>query len=64
MMVTLSMKNYVLVEYTQDNGTTCDVVVGRLTELRILDKNTNIILISHAIPYGAKLFVKDGQEIQ
>ena len=51
------------VEYTQDNGTTCDVVVGRLTELRILDKNTNIILISHAIPYGAKLFVKDGQEI-
>lgn len=51
------------VEHTLDNGTTCDVVVGRLTELRILDKNTNIVLISHAIPYGAKLFVKDGQEI-
>jgi len=31
--------------------------------LRIVDKNTNIVLISHNIPYGAKLFVKDGQEI-
>ena len=51
------------VEYTQDNGQKCDVVVGRLTELRIVDKNTNIILISHTIPYGAKLFVKDGQEV-
>ena len=51
------------VEHVLDNGTTCDVVVGRLTELRILDKNTNIILISHAIPYGAKLFVKDGDEV-
>ena len=52
------------VEYTQDNGQKCDVVVGRLTELRIIDKNTNIILITHNIPYGAKLFVKDGQEIK
>ncbi|MDR2130715.1 MAG: DNA-directed RNA polymerase subunit beta' [Odoribacteraceae bacterium] len=51
------------VEHKVENGTTVDVVVGRLTELRIIDKNTNIILISHAIPYGARLFVKDGQEI-
>ena len=52
------------VEYVQENGQKCDVVVGRLTELRIIDKNTNIVLISHNIPYGAKLFVKDGQEIK
>ena len=52
------------VEYVQDNGQKCDVVVGRLTELRIIDKNTNIVLISHNIPYGTKLFVKDGQEIK
>jgi DNA-directed RNA polymerase subunit beta' len=41
-----------------------DVVVGRLTELRIIDKNTNIALTTHTIPYGAKLYVKDGQELK
>lgn len=41
-----------------------DVVVGRLTELRVVDKNTNITLNTHAIPYGAKLFIKDGQELK
>ena len=43
------------VEYAQENGQKCDVVVGRLTELRIIDKNTNIALISNNIPYGAKV---------
>jgi DNA-directed RNA polymerase subunit beta' len=51
------------VEHQIENGSVVDVVVGRLTELRIIDKNTNIVLVSHAIPYGARLFVKDGQEI-
>ncbi|MCH4896341.1 DNA-directed RNA polymerase subunit beta' [Marinilabiliaceae bacterium JC040] len=41
----------------------CEVVVGRLTELRIVDENTNITLNNHAIPYGSKLFVKDGQKL-
>ena len=52
------------VEYAQENGQKCDVVVGRLTELRIIDKNTNIALISNNIPYGAKVFVKNGMEVK
>ena len=41
-----------------------DVVVSRLTELRVVDKNTNIAVSNHPIPYAAKLFVKNGQEIK
>lgn len=52
------------VEYTLENGQKCDVVVGRLAELRIIDKNTNIILLSNNIPYGAKVFVKSGTEVK
>ena len=51
------------IEYAPKDGDKCDIVVGRLTELRIIDKNTGIVLISHNIPYGTKLFVKDGQEV-
>ncbi len=52
------------VEYAQENGQKCDVVVGRLTEVRLIDKNTNIALISNNIPYGAKVFVKNGTEVK
>jgi len=41
-----------------------DIVISRLTELRILDKNTNIVLTTNSIPYGAKLFIKIGQEVK
>ncbi len=51
------------VPYTDEEGKNMDVVVSRLTELRVIDKNTNIALSTHPIPYAAKLFVKNGQEI-
>jgi len=41
-----------------------DIVIGRLAELKIIDKNTNITLTTHAIPYGSKLFIKDGAEVK
>ena len=41
-----------------------DVVIGRLAELRVVDKNTGITLATHTIPYGAKLYKKDGDEVQ
>ncbi len=47
-----------------DDGREIDVVIGRLAELRIVDKNTNIALTTQTIPYGAKLFVKNGSEIK
>nr|WP_321409806.1 DNA-directed RNA polymerase subunit beta' [uncultured Carboxylicivirga sp.] len=49
---------------TSEEGTEVDVVIGRLAELRIIDKNTNIALTTHPIPYGAKLHIKNGAEIK
>jgi len=46
-----------------DKGT-IDVVIGRLAELRILDKNTGIAVSTNNIPYGSKLYIKSGQEIE
>ena len=52
------------VERTADDGTTTDIVVSRLAELKIIDKNTGIVVSTHPLQYGSKLFVKDGQEIK
>ena len=41
-----------------------DIVIGRLAELRIVDKKTGIALTTHTIPYGSKLYIKPGQEIE
>ena len=41
-----------------------DIVIGRLAELRIIDKKTGIALTTHTIPYGSRLYVKPGQEIE
>jgi DNA-directed RNA polymerase subunit beta' len=39
------------------------VVISRSGELRIVDPETRKQFVSHHIPYGAKIFVKDGQKI-
>ena len=52
------------VEYKNDDGSSHDIVVSRLTELKIVDKNTKIPLSIHPIPYGSKLYVKNGEEIR
>ncbi|HLN19629.1 MAG TPA: DNA-directed RNA polymerase subunit beta' [Bacteroidales bacterium] len=41
-----------------------EIVIGRLAELRIIDKKTSIALTTHSIPYGSKLYIKSGQEIE
>ena len=53
-----------IVEHTTEEGGKHDVVIGRLAELRIIDKNTNITLTTHTIPYGSKLYIKDGQDVK
>jgi len=52
------------VPYVNDAGQEYDVVVSRLTELRIVDKNTKIAVATHPIPYAAHLYVKAGQEVK
>jgi DNA-directed RNA polymerase subunit beta' len=47
-----------------DDGSKVEIVIGRLAEMRIVDKNTGITLYHHAIPYGAQLFMKNGVEVK
>ena len=51
------------VEKKSDDGQQVDIVVSRLAELRIVDKNTGITVANHNLPYGAKLYIKNGKEI-
>lgn len=46
-----------------DQGQECSIVIGRLAEMRIVDKNTGITLSTHTIPYGSKLYIKNGDDI-
>ncbi len=50
--------------YTNAEGKTYEIVVGRSGEMRIIDKNTNIILTSSNIPYGASLYIKSGKTVK
>ncbi len=51
------------VPYMDKDGKNVDIVVSRLAELKIIDKNTNIQLSSHPIPYGSRLYVKNGDTV-
>jgi DNA-directed RNA polymerase subunit beta' len=51
------------VETKDEMGEKVDVVIGRLAELKIIDKNTRILLSTHSIPYGSKLYIENGQEV-
>ncbi|MDP2888864.1 MAG: DNA-directed RNA polymerase subunit beta' [Bacteroidota bacterium] len=52
------------VEHFNEAGVKTNIVVSRLAELRIIDKNTRIQLSTHNIPYGSKLFIDNGQEVK
>ena len=45
-------------------GEAIDLVMSRQSEFRIVDPNTDITLYTHALPYGATLFMKDGAEVK
>jgi len=51
------------VKYKDSEGKKYDIVIGRSAEMRIIDKNTGIILMSSNIPYGARLFYKAGDKV-
>jgi len=52
------------VEYTNAEKNTYDIVIGRSAEMRIVDKNTHIVLTSGFVPYGSNLYVKDKTEVK
>jgi DNA-directed RNA polymerase subunit beta' len=47
-----------------ETGDIVDIVIGRLAELRIVDKKTGIALTTHNIPYGSLLYSKDGVDVK
>ena len=48
----------------KEAGNTYDIVIGRSAEMRIIDANTKHILTTGHIPYGSKLYFKDGDAIK
>ena len=41
-----------------------DIVVGRMAEMRIIEPKSGIVLTTANIPYGSKLFFKDGDMVK
>ena len=52
------------VETKNAEGETYKVVVSRLVEMRIIDPNTKIVLASHNVPYGSKLYFDDKSKVK
>ena len=52
------------VERVNADGTKANVVIGRSTEVRIVDANTGITLTTGNIPYGSQLYIKPGSKVK
>ncbi len=61
---TLEIDELRSVKYTNKEGKSYDIVIGRSAEMRIVDKKTKIILASGHFPYGANLFFKENSEVK
>ena len=48
---------------TVKNKDGIDIVIGRMTEMRIIDANTRLPLTSGTIVYGSKLYFENGAEV-
>jgi DNA-directed RNA polymerase subunit beta' len=48
----------------KEEGEKSEIVVGRSAEMRIIDQNTNLILTTANIPYGATLYIKNGTVVK
>src|SRR5574344_1220275 len=52
------------IERVSEDGEVQTVVVGRMTELRIVDENTGMTFSQYDIPYGSVLYFKDGDSVK
>jgi len=52
------------VERVNQDGTKANVVIGRSTEVRIVDANTGITLTTGNIPYGSQLYIKPSTKVK
>ncbi len=52
------------VDTVEETGESVKIVVGRLAEVRFIDPNTGIVLSTHNVPYGSKLYANDGDVVE
>ena len=52
------------VDAVEETGEPVKIVVGRLAEVRFIDVNTGIVLSTHNVPYGSKLYASDAQVVK
>ncbi len=52
------------VDTVEETGEPVKIVVGRLAEVRFIDPNTGIVLSTHNVPYGSKLYANDGDVVE
>ena len=55
------------VPFTEEGETEqreCQMVVSRLSEVRFIDPNTNIVLSTMNVPYGSSLYFKTGDQVK
>ncbi len=52
------------IQKTAEDGSLQDIVVSRMTEVSIIDENTGITYSHYDVPYGSRLYFKDGDRIK
>ena len=60
----LSFEELRTVDALEADGSPVKIVVSRLSEVRFIDVNTGIVLSTHNIPYGSKLYAADGDMVE
>ncbi len=61
----LEIEDLRTVKYEDEfSGESYEVVVSRMTELRIVDPEANITLSTHRVPYGSKIYFKNGDKVK
>jgi DNA-directed RNA polymerase subunit beta' len=52
------------VDGKDSDGNDVKTVISRTSEIKLVDRNTGIVLSTNIIPYGSFIFVKNGQKIK
>ena len=52
------------VPFVDEEDRNCEKIVSRLGEIRFVDTNTDIVLLTDSIPYGSTLFFKSGDKVK
>ena len=52
------------VDFKNEEGEESKIVTGRMGELKFIDKKTKVVLSTHTIPYGSKLYIDNNTEVK